>query len=64
MTVPVSVRVDFPALDRLTAYLEKRFKWEQESQQAQVDALAEQVTQLTDALHKANAAVSAAAPTV
>lgn len=41
----IDVRIDFPALDSLVAYLKER-----EATQAQVDAMAAKVTELTNRL--------------
>ncbi len=45
-TSTIIVRIDFPALDSLIAFLR-----EQNNQQDQIDALAAKVTELTDKLH-------------
>ena len=50
---PIIVRVDFPALDNLVAYLQTR-------QQAKIDALAAQVQQLTATLQQSGSALGAA----
>ena len=62
MNLPVRVSVDFPALDRLTQYLEKRFAWEQSNDQAKIDALTAQVQSLTEGLHKTNAELQGSMP--
>lgn len=49
----ITIRVEFPALDALVAYL-------QDQQQKQLDALTAQVTELTEALKQSTAGLKQA----
>jgi uncharacterized coiled-coil protein SlyX len=55
MNPTITISVDFPALDSLVAYLEARA-----TQQKQVDALAAQVSQLTQRLRQSEGALDGA----